>query len=638
MADTEDTFSSDTEPLNYKNTTAPKTSFEAPDGKVIEADTEYDPKTGENLTISKITKMAPELKPIVLMKPHDSETPVRVPLDKLHFAVSQGWKTYPQMQAENQSDVAKQTVKEGRLDLLGENTPSDEIQSLRAGAGRAMSFNAEPQIVGAVKGIGNKLSGGDYLPAYREGRDIEESANESLKNQNPKSYLGGEVAGSLSQFVAAPEAELGGLASKIPFGSFGRNVAGNAAASGLSGATEAANKGQDINNIASEGLKETGIGALGGATGYGAGELGSLALKGAEKTTGILARPETRTAFTSAMHGEDFTNPEVQKQVLDTAANYKGKLEGIIDNVRSAVGAQKQNHLNSIGSVDTKPLQDQFSKIYNNLESLKSKTGDLDELHVIGQAQLKLAGAEETLSKNPTAIGVDKAKQALQGEIFGPNGEFISRSGNKNIHDVTSVLENARKSTQKYIEDLLPNQLKGTNKAYQDILNATNPQDAYDKVIPDLNQIESMTKGNKSLVTRKVLNNLEDFNGAIQTNPHVPNDVKSQLNEIVENYDDVIHRASVVNKINSASGYNPLKEENLTYGASKLGSYLNPENNEVVRSTQKIGQTINGVLKDYYDRQSPEIQNLIKNSPEFAQRLIKSIPRASGVLANEGMR
>lgn len=624
MADNDDTFSSDDESSTYTNTEVPKTYFVAPDNRLIDAPSNYDPKTGENLTIQKAAKLAPELKPVIMMKAPDTDTPISVPYEKINLALSHGLKPFEQIQAENAANVARQNVKEGNLGIN-----PDQYTSFKAGLARGVSFNAEPQIVGAAKGLINLAQGGDYLPAYREGRDIEESANTAIQKANPKSYLGGELVGNTAQFLSGNEAELPALAEKIPLGSFGRNVAGSAAVGALSNANAAANKGEDVTQNAVKGAE---IGGLGGAAGYGAGALLGL---GGEIGKGLVNKaitPEAKSAFKSGLEGTDYSNPEVQEKILNTAANYTGNLKNILDDIRGLIGKQKETHLNSIGDVDHTPMNQSLENAYSELDNLESKTGDDEVLNAIAQAKNKVIGAMSTLEKNPgSALAIDAVKRDLAAPIYDTKGNFVSKSGTTNIHNISSILENARKDAQTQIENFLPDKIKGTNQAYKDILDAQNPQEAYDKVIPDISQTESLIKGNNSLSIRKRLNNLEDFNNDIQNNPQVPDNLKNKLNDIVNNYDDVINQASIVNKISQAQGLKPWTPENQTFLGAKVGTKLSPLNNDFTKSLQYGAQTINGVLKSYYDSQPTYIQNLIKTSPQFAQKLIQTVPKAVGV-------
>lgn len=635
MADMQDdTFSSDNEPNTYANTKIPKTSFLAPDNSLVEAPAEYDPKTGENLTISRISKLAPELKPVIMMQAPDSDTPISVPYDKLHFAISKGLKPFEQIQNENAANVAKQSIKEGNLGMFGEYNPT-ENESFKGGLARGLSSNIEPQVVGAVKGVANLAKGGDYLPAYREGRDIEESANTGLKEVNPKSYVGGELLGNTAQFALGNEAELGSVASKIPFGSFGRNIAGGTALGAASGAAESANKGQDISDIAENSAKNAGIGGAGAGLGYGAGKLVGLAGEGISGLANKAITPEAKSSFQAALKGKDFNNPQVQKEVLDTAANYTGDLKNTIDEVRKLVGKQKETHLNSIGDISHDQINSSLENAYNKLDFLESKTGDDEVLNAIKQGKSKIIGAMSTLEKNPnSAVAIDIVKRDLAAPIYDTKGNFVSKSGTTNVHGISSILEDARKSAQEIIESHLPDKIKGTNQAYKDILEAQHPQEAYDKVIPDLSQTDALIKGNKSLSIRKRLNNLEDFNKDIQNNPEISSDIKTKLNNIIDKYDDVIHDASIVNKISNASGIKPWTPENQTALGAKLGTKLAPQNSEFGQSTQKTAQFINGVAKDYFDKQPPHIQKLIRTSPDFVKKLLQAIPVASGLDVN----
>jgi len=641
MAANDDTFSSDAPESAPQPTSL--TYFETPDKKRISRPTEYDPKTGENLTITNTLKDAPELKPIIMMRAPDSDKDIRVPLDKVHYALTQGFKSLDQLDAEQSAQQSKSKLLAGDL---GDYHPS-KTKSALLGAANEASFNVEPQVVGAAKGIANVLQGGNYQPAYEQGKLEEEAVNKSAQKENPNSYLAGQIVGGGAQMAGGGMAKLPAIAEKVApytFGTVGRNIAGGSVLGAAGGAGDAANQDLDVEEGALKGAES---GALGSAVGLAGGKALQYAGKGLKGLYHSVVAPEATQGLSAGLKGENFNQPQVREEALNKAADLTGDIRDTIDEVRSLVGKQKSEHLQSLPPVDHSSLTDIFNKNIDALTEMESKTGNKERLNAIEQAKEHLKGAISTLKKNPnSAIAVDEVKQDLASPIYDTQGNYVSKSGNTNVKKVSDILESSRSDVQNFLENLLPDKLKGTNQAYKTILEAQNPQEAYDAVIPELGQIEGLTKGKRSLVIRKRLNNLADFNEDIQKNDQLPDSIKNKLNDKVSEIEDVIKRGSLANSIENASGRNPLDAGFQAKLGSAIGSELSPATNQVVNSTVKAGQgigtgakvvgnTIYGVAKEVYDHLGPRTQQLIRTSPEFAAKLVKSLPQTGGRAALE---
>lgn len=335
----EDTFESDAP--EQDNIPTSLTHFKTSDGKLISSPSEFDTKTGENLTIKKGSQLG--LTPIKMMMSQKG-TVVPVTYDELGEAFKLGLKPQEQVEAEQNAAQSLQNVKEGNIGL--NNVPISS--SVVAGLGRGMSSNLEPQAVGAYEGLKNLTQGGDFTPAYKQGVLAEESANTALQKAHPNAYLGGEIAGGTTQFMGGAEAELPQLASKIPFGSFGRNVVGSAGLGVLGGGTEAANQGSDISQGAVQGGKYGTLGAILGQTG------GALLGKGigAARTLGNVGShliPTEATDYLKAgMQGENYLSPEFREQNLNAVAEAPKNIFNTLMESKQGIGAQKGGELNNL--------------------------------------------------------------------------------------------------------------------------------------------------------------------------------------------------------------------------------------------------------------------------------------------------
>lgn len=593
-------------------------------GTIIEKEDNFDPKTGENLSINdfvnKVRQKGGNVTPINIFQDSKGQR-VAVPYGREKEFSALGLKPINQIDAENSAQAAKNKLESGDIGYS-----PDKLTSFISGLGRGLSANLEPQIEGAIEGGLNVLKGNKFKPAYEQAKLREEAINTAAQKTNPNSYLGGDILGGVTQMASGNEASP--IEALQGLGSLGRNVLGGAVAGGASEGIGAANKNQDIENSA---LKGAAIGGVGAGIGTEASKfVGSTVNPILKNAANKLITPEAKQAFVSSLKGKDFSDPVVQEQALNIASDYTGDLKNTIDQVRQLIGKQKGEHLDNIGSVDHTPLFDSLERTYNNLDQMANKTGDTETIHAINQAKDKILGAYSTLEKNPnSAKAIDTIKRDLGGSIYNTQG-FKS-----DFFDVSQALEGARSDAQKYLENLLPNKLKGTNQAYKDVLEAQNPQEAYDKVIPDLSQIDSLTKGNKSLVTRKRLNNLQAFNEDIQNNEQIPSNIKQILNNRVNGLSKIIDDASLATKANSSPNLNPLNSNNQVYLGSKLGTYYSPENNRVISFLNTTKENLEPGLQKVFDSLPKNIQNLILNSPEFSSKLASSLPQSSGVIYNK---
>ncbi len=643
MADDSDTFSSDdnTPDVNVGKSgqgtpVSALTTFIDKSNNIVQFPSRFDPGTGKDLLIDEVKQKIPDLTPIKVMQDKQGNQ-VPIPYDRIKEFVDLGLKPVEQVQAEQSAQQSKQNLLSGKIPGY---IPSKSTSYL-AGLGESSSSGLEPQAVGAYEGLKSLATGGDFTPAYQQGRDIEVGLNKAAQNTNPKSYLGGQVSGGVMQALGGNAAQLGAktaltgvqplssaidtIASKIPFQSFGKQAVGQGIQGAVSSGMEAENQGQ--NDVGAQALKGAEYGGLGAIGGQALGELGSLGVKGLNSGLNAAIAPEARTTLSQGLKNIDYSSPAVQEPLLNKAAGNQKLFENTIDDIRSTIGSQKNDLLNSIESVDHSPLKDNFQKNLDLLDDLKNKTGDPERLNAISQAQDKLKGAIKTLDLNPnSASSVDEVKQDLAAPLFDTKGNFISKSGNTNINGIQSILGNSRQNAQLFLEDYLPNDLKGTNKAYQTILRAQNPQEAYDAVIPTMDDMNSLIKGNMSLGLRNKINNLHDLNSEVQQSSVLPQETKSNMQDLTDSFLNTAKQASLAQKVQNASGVMPNASNQAKWGA-KIGTYLSPQNNVLTSAAEDV---YNGIPKNIYDNLPTSIQNVVKSSPSFAAQLMRSLPQTAG--------
>ena len=178
-------------------------------------------------------------------------------------------------------------------------------EAFLANVGQGLTFNTIDELSGAVQGVKSVLSGGDYTPAYEQGRDQARSNFAQFSNENPYASTGGQVVGSIAQLgamlPAAGIAKTGSLATKLN-PAWGQGVTGTlglaqrlgaagvgaGVQSGLASAGEAEGGALDRSI---EGLKGVGYGAPMGVLGQAGGEVaGSLIRKASPSISNMLPK------------------------------------------------------------------------------------------------------------------------------------------------------------------------------------------------------------------------------------------------------------------------------------------------------------------------------------------------------------
>lgn len=184
--------------------------------------------------------------------------------------------------------------KAGREIGPGESAARGAVEGLSFGAAPAMAGLAEAGTAGLPPaksverepGAAEMIAGlvrlgyehfiapeGKATEAYRKTRDAMREEQESAETQNPKSYIAGQVVGSL----ATPG--LAGAKAATAAGRVGKAALGGAVGGGLYGAGEAVSGGQSPGDVAASTAKGAATGALFGTAGGAAIEGGAKAFR-----------------------------------------------------------------------------------------------------------------------------------------------------------------------------------------------------------------------------------------------------------------------------------------------------------------------------------------------------------------------
>lgn len=151
-----------------------------------------------------------------------------------------------------------------------------------------------PQVGRDVKALNPQMADQSFQENYASIRDQERQANQAAEAANPKTYLGGQIAGGLATAAAAPgigaEAFGTDLGARLGVHAFNGALQGGAAGLGFSNSFEFPGVLEDIKNGA----------LMGGGAGLGAGLVGEGLKAGVRALPGMAERRELASTGMSA--------------------------------------------------------------------------------------------------------------------------------------------------------------------------------------------------------------------------------------------------------------------------------------------------------------------------------------------------
>ena len=183
-------------------------------------------------------------------------------------------------------------------------------------------FGFLDEMTGAVLGAGSVLTGGDYLPAYREGRDVIRGAEEQFRNDYPKTAAITPLMAAAPVFVGGPQVVWKAPQAASGAGVLARQVAGaGGTAAGYGAITSAGESENQDGNLLSDVL----TGGLSSAATAGASVPVVNILSGVVGRTGRMLPPKAAkrvaAAVPSAMRPagvsrDDYATRKVAEQLI----------------------------------------------------------------------------------------------------------------------------------------------------------------------------------------------------------------------------------------------------------------------------------------------------------------------------------
>lgn len=427
--------------------------YKSPSGKTIDIPESIDTATGKDK--ARDEAVAKGWKPQVEMISAKSGKNIYVDQEGMDEAKQKGWVPKHEYQA---SQAKVEGLTPGKSALLG--------------ATQSGTLGFADELYGAAKGLASKLRGGEYTPAYEKARGEARGLYEAAEKENPKSYLGGSLAGG---FLTP------GGGAKSLVGKVGQGAAlGGVTALGSSEATGAKDLAKDV--------------AMGGALGGGFGAAGRAmdVLPGALK-----GKAQNEALRTLRLSENELTKIPAQKQqeMANTALEYLGptgalgvnKFEDNFARAGERVGSANEGLAKQYG---TAPLS--VSEVISQLRKKADEAGFSGAKETLSNAYNKIASLLEKKAPEDSIAGRVRRIRDFGDEAYSNKGLIASDAAQKV----------ALQDTRKLLKDDMIRQIEskgiGGKKAVEELKSADKDYSKladFEKVVPRITKREELEGG-----------------------------------------------------------------------------------------------------------------------------------------------
>lgn len=498
--------------------------FSDNNGNIIEHEDNFDPNTGENLSvndfINKVKQKGGNVTPINLFQDKKGQQ-VAVPYGQEKKFIDLGLKPVEQIEAENKADISNKKVLSGDI-----NSTPNKTDTFYSQLGNSLSLGSSPNIEGAGEALIDKLRGSkDSLSnLYDTNKKAYQSSLTAQQNQHPiESNL---VKGIGTGILSVPT---GGL--NIP-----AQLGANAALGAAGQANESVNQENSLSQVAAQSA-ESGLGsALGAGVGLGLGNLGTSAARATGKIAPALLPKNSSNLYKYGVQGEDYLDPAVREKALnDTAGASKGLFNAIMQTGQN-IGKLKGNELDNLGNeavtykIDPKKVsnfQDLDDQIELHNQVLDKSNDILNHIHAFDNLPPE--------SKYNLMSNINK-KLGLKTKPFDPNNPPTTG-------DLLNYADNLKEHSQQKINDLFNDK----EKVKYDIA-ATMDKNIQPNFVSHSDLMDEMQNAKTQLLNRQKLDKdpdaqkaitrgLDRINGNIESllntpnNPYVIDQVKRNLDQ-----------------------------------------------------------------------------------------------------------
>lgn len=542
---------------------------------------EYDPNTGEDLSLSKPKQMGLDLTPVRVMQAPDGRV-IPVKYSDVQEATKLGLKPTEQVEAENAAQKSRNKTASGDIGY----TPN-KTESFWGNAANAATANTLPQVEGLIGGVKSSLNGGSFGSGFEGSKQAAQAVQTARERTNPITSELGSILGSGTTLAAT-----GGV-SNIP--------SMVAAGAGLGATSELENQINRDQPLSTQSIANAGgIGGaqalIGGIAGKGIQKLGNIANKAG---TGFISQP-VKEGFTEGLQGGELANPDVNRQVFKTGAVGARNFNDLTSGIKSEIGKTKGDLLNQIGPVDTNSIRDLINEEQQNIYNKYQDTAFSREKDSLNNTYNLFDEAKDTLKADPNnPVALDKVKQILQ------DVQYSDIKPIKQSRDALQSVHNVRNGIMNYLQDQ-SEKLGGTNAGYKNIAEAEDA-DALHSIQFTPQEVTSLGTNNPSASAIAKLDNAQQLNTKLQNNPAISNDIKSRFNDALNNLSEIGRKANLATTVSKGG---------LPNVANQAG-YLLQKTPPIV---QGIARTIYGIPEGIFNNLPIEIQKAISISPDLAKK------------------
>jgi hypothetical protein len=583
--------------------------FQDDNGSIIEHEDNFDPNTGENLSIndfvSKVKAKGGNVKPINLFQ-DTKGTQVAVPVGQEKKFIDLGLKPIQQIEAEQSAQQAHKKVLSGDIGYQ-----PNKSESFLGSAVNSATANITPQVEGLLShtpiGLGNNS---------QESREIAQSLQANRERENPISSALGSAVGT-----GVTAAATGGVSS-IP-----KMVAAGAGLGGVSELESQINKEQPLSTekIAQQGGLGGTEALVGAGIGKGIQKLGEIAGKAGK---GLIPQ-NVRDNFLEGLQGKELASPEVNREVQKSGAIYAKHYNDALRDIKSEIGSTKGDLLHEIGMTNIeKPAdilgingqkvgestantvgrvpvgQDTIRELIENeqknLINAYDRTALSHEKESLNNAYNLLQESMDTIELNPPdAHTMDLIKQKL-GDI-----QFDDVKPIKKSRDALKAIHNVREGIMNYLESQ-SEKLGGTNKSYKNLIDAEEA-DKLHSIQFSPSEVMSLGSDTPSAEAMNKLDNAEQFYSKIKNNPALSPEIKNRMGRLLDDMVTVAKRANVAKA--AAKG-------GVANVANQAGYLLS----KTPKPLQSFAKTVYGIPESIYNNLPIIIQRSIAMYPDLANK------------------
>lgn len=511
-------------------------------------------------------------------------------------------------------------------------TPMSKMESFGKGVEQGVFFGHADELAGGVQGGLDKLMSlipgvkspnevneelksqgftGDLGDTYTDARNVARQDYKQAQQDNPKSYLGGNITGGALTSMAAP-------AIMAPVGNVLKGT--GAVTNVLAKAGNAAINAAPVGALAGEGMSEadnlkdlaidTGEGALTSAALGGALNLGGQSISGAANKTGEIVKnklPSIYRAYEKGKEGIKTYSDDFQAQTNEKLKETTDKLKQFVIGKRNELAQKNDAIISNLGKQIDNTEKDVLNYRKSLMEESKGKL-EQSKLGYAKQIESKLLDQKAKVGKTYDVIEDQVANEGL-------------------TFNVRDQIANLGEDLQ--INGLMPDQAAAIQGRFAQYM------DAGDLTLPELKQMKMLA--NKMMESK---------------NPAIKASFRKMYGQINEGQIGTIEAAGMSDVANNLRNANQKYTKLLDLEDNFIGDLSKDRvlkqtltDNDTLSTLERLVKTdakslnANDILTQKAQNLDPKFGNMVGNMAEDLQSktgMIQNIPSEQQMLSNSG--